>query len=75
MWAVADSGEGAARAGPTVGEDADAALAELERESDGKAKLERVARLAEAAQPKGSTLDSAGVHTSVGTNGIPPRCF
>ncbi len=33
--------------------------------TDGKAKLEGVARLAEQAQPKGSTLDSAGVHTPV----------
>lgn len=41
------------------------ALAELERVTDGKAKLEGVARLAEQAQPKGSTLDSAGVRTPV----------
>ena len=46
-------------------EDADRALAELEKVTDGKAKLEGVARLAEQAQPKGSTLDSAGVHTPV----------
>lgn len=40
--------------------------------SDGKAKLEGVARLAEAAQPKGSTLDSAGVHTPVSKQGSLP---
>lgn len=48
-------------------EDHDQALAELEKVTDGKAKLEGVARLAEQAQPKGSTLDSAGVHTPVRT--------
>ena len=48
-------------------EDHDQALAELEKVTDGKAKLEGVARLAEQAQPKGSTLDSAGVHTPVST--------
>ena len=46
-------------------EDTDMALAELEKVTDGKAKLEGVARLAEQAQPKGSTLDSAGVRTPV----------
>ena len=46
-------------------EDHDRVLAELEKGTDGKAKLEGVARLAEQAQPKGSTLDSAGVHTPV----------
>ena len=51
-------------------DDHDEALAELEKVTDGKAKLEGVARLAEQAQPKGSTLDSAGVHTPVST--IPP---
>ncbi len=50
---------------PAAEEDADRALAELEKVTDGKAKLEGVARLAEQAQPKGSTLDSAGVHTPV----------
>ena len=58
---------GAANAGAPAAEeeDHDQALAELEKVTDGKAKLEGVARLAEQAQPKGSTLDSAGVHTPV----------
>ena len=51
--------------------DHDRALAELEKVTDGKAKLEGVARLAEQAQPKGSTLDSAGVHTPVGLPPLP----
>ena len=46
-------------------EDHNQALAELEKVTDGKAKLEGVARLAEQAQPKGSTLDTASVHTPV----------
>ena len=60
---------GAAEAGtPAAEEDHDQALAELEKVTDGKAKLEGVARLAEQAQPKGSTLDSAGVHTPVSSS-------
>ncbi len=40
----------------------DKALTELEQEAQGAERLEGVARLASEAQPKGHTLDSAGVH-------------
>lgn len=40
-------------------------LAELENGMEGQARLEGVARLASQAQPKGHTLDSAGVHVKV----------
>ncbi len=40
----------------------DEALTELEREAQGAERLEGVARLASQVQPKGHTLDSAGVH-------------
>ena len=71
LWEIAASlshaaaSHGAEEEAPPAEEDADRALAELEKVTDGKAKLEGVARLAEQAQPKGSTLDSAGVHTPV----------
>lgn len=40
----------------------DKAPTELEQEAQGAERLEGVARLASEAQPKGHTLDSAGVH-------------
>ena len=64
IWHVAALHGGEEEA-PPAEEDADRALAELEKVVDGKAKLEGVARLAEQAQPRGSTLDSAGVRTPV----------
>jgi hypothetical protein len=52
----------------------DQELTELEREAQTAERLEGVARLASQAQPKGHTLDSAGVHIKA-SHIHPENCY